>query len=185
MSTLPQIDPDTATGPAAELLADVQKAFGVVPNMMKVMANSPALLKGCLGLSGALAEGVLSAGVRERLALATAQYHGCSYCLSAHTFVGSQIVKVDADELERARHAESNDPHTAALLTLSDRIVRGRGVVEDSVLETARRAGVSDAEIAEVIGNIALNVLTNYFNIVAAVDNEWPVVAAYAHIHAH
>jgi len=185
MSSLPQIDPATATGPAAELLANVQKAFGVVPNMMKVMANSPALLKGCLGLSGALAEGVLAADVRERLALATAEYHGCSYCLSAHTFVGSQILKVDADELERARHAESNDPHMAALLALSDAIVRGRGAVADSVLETARAAGVSNAEIAEVIGNIALNVLTNYFNIVAAVDNEWPVVPAHTHAHSH
>jgi uncharacterized peroxidase-related enzyme len=178
MPTLSQVDPTTASGPAAALLAGVQKAFGVVPNMMKVMANSPALLKGCLDLSAALAGGVLPAGVRERLALATAEFHACSYCLSAHTFVAANVVKVPVDELARARWAQSDDPHTEAILTLSDAIVRGRGQVEDATLRAARDAGVSDAEIAEIIGNIALNVLTNYFNIVADVENEWPAVPA-------
>jgi hypothetical protein len=58
MSTLPQIDPATATGPAAEALAETRKALGSVPNMAKAMANSPALLKGWLALSGALGGGV-------------------------------------------------------------------------------------------------------------------------------
>ncbi|WP_306193133.1 hypothetical protein [Streptomyces sp. MK5] len=35
--------------------------------------------------------------------------------------------------------------------------------------------GVTDAEIAEVAGNLALNILTN-FNVLADTDTEWPVV---------
>ncbi|CAM5464851.1 carboxymuconolactone decarboxylase family protein [Streptomyces aurantiogriseus] len=176
MTAFTPIDPATATGKAADLLADVQKTLGRTPNMTKVMANSPALLKGYLALSGALAGGVLPAGVRERLAIATAEYHGCEYCLSAHTYVGANIAKVDAEELTEARHARSSDPHTAALLALSDAIVRGRGTVDDATLQTARDAGAGDAEIGEVIGHLALNVLTNYFNILAKVDNDWPAV---------
>jgi uncharacterized peroxidase-related enzyme len=181
MSTLPQINPAEATGEAATLLAELKKSIGSVPNMAKVMANSPALLKGWMSLSGALAGGVLPAPVRERLSLATAEYNHCTYCLSAHTFLGKNVAKLDRDEIDRARHAESTDPHAAALLTLSDAIARGRGTVGETTLKTARAAGVTDAEIAEVVGNLALNILTNYFNIVADTDNEFPLVTPHQH----
>ncbi|MEU1598523.1 carboxymuconolactone decarboxylase family protein [Streptomyces sp. NPDC005708] len=181
MSTLPEINPAEATGEAAALLAELKKSIGSVPNMAKAMANSPALLKGWMGLSGALAGGVLPGPVRERLSLATAEYNRCSYCLSAHTFLGKNVAKLDGDEIERARHAQSTDSHAAALLALSDAIARGRGTIDETALKTARAAGVTDAEIAEVIGNLALNILTNYFNIVADTDNEFPLVAPHQH----
>ena len=177
MTRIAQIEPENATGAAADLLEQVQKTLGVTPNMTKVMATSPALLKGYLALSGALGSGVIPAPVRERLALATAEVNGCEYCLSAHTYIGANIAKVDADELDRARSAESNDPHTAALLALSDAILQHAGDIDDAVLETARAAGVTDTEIGEVVGHIALNVLTNYLNVLSQVDNDWPVVA--------
>ncbi|MGO4257680.1 carboxymuconolactone decarboxylase family protein [Marmoricola sp. RAF53] len=176
MSRLPQIDPATATGEAAELLDQVQKALGVTPNMTKTMANSPALLKGYLALSGALATGALPTAVRERLALTTAEANGCTYCLSAHTYIGANVAKVDPDELENARFAKSNDEHTQALLQLSNDILHARGAVSDDSIAQARAAGVTDAEIGEVVGHIALNVLTNYFNVLSQVDNDWPVV---------
>ncbi|MET7745079.1 carboxymuconolactone decarboxylase family protein [Streptomyces sp. NPDC005385] len=177
MSTLPQISPGEATGEAAELLADLKKSIGSVPNMAKAMANSPALLKGWMALSGALAGGDLPASVRERLALASAEYNRCTYCLSAHTFLGKNVAKLDAEEIDLARSAQSRDPHVAALLALSDAIARGRGTIDEADLKDARVAGVTDAEIAEVIGNLALNILTNYFNIVAGTDNDFPRVA--------
>jgi uncharacterized peroxidase-related enzyme len=176
MSRIPQIEPATATGAAADLLAQVQKALGVTPNMTKVMATSPALLEGYLALSGALGGGVIPAGVRERLAVATAEANGCGYCLSAHTYIGTNLAKVDAEEMERARSADSRDPHTAALLALSDAILENAGDVDDAALREARARGVTDAEIGEVVGHIALNVLTNYFNVLTQVDNDWPVV---------
>jgi len=46
--------------------------------------------------------------------------------------------------------------------------------------DAARAAGLSDSEIAEVVGNVALNVLTNYFNKAADVDIDFPLVRAAA-----
>ncbi|MGW3177528.1 carboxymuconolactone decarboxylase family protein [Streptomyces sp. NPDC001153] len=153
---------------------------GSVPNLAKVMANSPALVKGWLALSGALSEGVIPAPVRERLAIATAQYNNCEYCLSAHTCIGAHVAEVDAEELERARDAESG-PHIAAPLALSDTIARGHGSTDERQLKARRAAGVADAEMAEVTGNLGLNLLTNYFNLLADTDNAWPVVTPCAH----
>jgi uncharacterized peroxidase-related enzyme len=177
MTAIAPIEPATATGEAAELLAQVQRSLGLTPNMTKVMANSPALLRGYLALAGALGGGVLPAGVREQLAIATAEYNGCAYCLSAHTYIGGKIAKVDAAEVELARTSQSADPHTQALLTLSDAVARGRGHVDETVVAAVRAAGVTDAELGEVVGHLALNVLTNYFNLLAEVENDWPVVA--------
>ncbi|HEX4226885.1 MAG TPA: carboxymuconolactone decarboxylase family protein [Pseudonocardiaceae bacterium] len=178
MSNLPVIEPADATDRAADLLNAARKQLGALPNMLKTMANSPALLETYLTMSGTLATGELPAAVRERLAITIAQYDGCSYCLSAHTYLGGKVAKIDADELERARYAKSDDPHTAAVLALADAIVRTRGHVPAETLSVARMNGVTDAEIAEIVGHVALNVLTNYFNVLADVEIDWPVTVS-------
>ena len=174
---LAPVQPETATGAAKDLLDQVQKTLGLVPEMAKVMANSPTLLKSYLALNGAVATGSIPAAVRERLAIAAAQLNGCEYCLSAHTYIGENIAKVPADELAAARKAQSSDPHVQALLELSNAIASSAGDVPAENIAKARAAGVTDKEIGEVVANIALNTLTNYFNILAGVENDWPVVA--------
>jgi uncharacterized peroxidase-related enzyme len=176
MSRPAAIDPDSATGEAADLLARTQRSLGLTPNMAKVMANSPALLKGYLDLNAALARGGLDAGVRERIAITVAGNNGCTYCLSAHTYLAEQVAKVSPEEAERAQQARSSEPHTQAVLALAEAIVRTRGDVDDQTLAAARTAGLSDAEIAETVGHVAINVLTNYFNNLARTDIDWPDV---------
>src|SRR6202007_1484907 len=141
MTHFAPVDPDTATGKAAELLTQVQKSLGQTPNMTKVMANSPALLKSYLALSGAVAGGRVPAAVRERLAISTAQLNGCEHCLSAHTTTGANMAKVDPAELDSARKGQSDDPHVAALLKLSNDIAENAGDVDDADGQAAREAG--------------------------------------------
>lgn len=43
-----------------------------------------------------------------------------------------------------------------------------------------RAAGFSDAEILDIVGHVALNVLTNFYNNVAKTEIDFPVVAAEA-----
>lgn len=175
-ANLPLIDPATATGPAAELLAAVQQSLGVTPNMTKAMANSPALLEGYLGLNGALSGGVLSPAVRELIALAIAQANSCAYCLSAHSYLAEKVAHVPAEDAAAARNATSSDPKTAALLALATTVNDQRGSIDADIVDAARAAGVTDEEIAETIGHVALNVLTNYFNKTAGVEIDFPIV---------
>lgn len=176
MSRLPLVQPGTASGKAADLLAGVQKALGVTPNMTKAMANSPAVLKAYLEFSGALSGGMLPAAVRERIALVVAQENGCDYCLSAHTYIGTNLAGLTAEEAGAARHGNASDAKAQAALTLAVALVRTRGDLEDTDLKAAREAGLSDGEIAEVVGHVALNVFTNYFNKTAQTEIDWPLV---------
>lgn len=178
MSNLPLLDPDTAEGPLSELFSEAKAKLGGVPNMARAMANSPAVLRGYLGLSDQLARGQLRPAIREQIALAIARRNGCDYCMSAHSFVAEQVVHLQPDAIVAARDATSADARTEAILHLAVAINDERGGITPTQLADARRSGLSDAEISEIVANVALNVLTNYFNKVADTDIDFPYAAA-------
>ena len=168
------------SSPAASqpLLEAVQRQLGVVPNLFRLVGNSPAALEGYLGLSGALGKGALEPRTRERLALTVAALNDCSYCLSAHTYLGKHVAKLDDRELDENRHGRSSDAKAEAALTFAARVVEQRGHVSGSELEAVKAAGYTDAEVIEIVLHVALNTLTNYVNSVAATDIDFPVVQA-------
>ncbi len=176
MSRIAPIDPATATGKAHTLLSAVQSKLGLVPNMTRVMANSPAVLEGYLGLSGSLSGGSLKPKVREALALVVAQDNECNYCLSAHTAIG-KMVGLTPEEITRSRHGQSSDEHVTAALHFARRVLVTRGAISHDELSAIRAAGFSDGDIAEIIAHVALNVLTNYFNKATDVDIDFPPVS--------
>ena len=173
MSRLPLIDPAIATGPAKSLLDAVGKKLGLVPNMTRAMANSPAVLQAYLDFGAALGGAKLNARVRELIALAVGEVNGCPYCLAAHTAIGGSL-GLSREDLLAARQAASGDARTAGLLAFARALVLQRGLVSDADLRAVRAAGVSDAEIAEVVAVVALNVLTNWFNHVAQTPVDFP-----------
>ncbi|MFG3408714.1 carboxymuconolactone decarboxylase family protein [Streptomyces sp. NPDC048142] len=177
MPALHTVEPEIATGEAAALFTATHQTLGVVPNLARVMANSPAVLKGYLAAVTALStEGTLSADVGESIALLVAQENGSDYCLSVHTFRGARTARLSAAEATRARRGEADSPWTAAVLELAAATVRDRGTLADEQLTAARRAGLSDGQIVEVIAHVALNVFTNYLATAARVDIDWPLV---------
>jgi uncharacterized peroxidase-related enzyme len=170
------VDPANAQGKAKDLLAAVQAKLGMTPNMMRTMAQSPAVLEGYLSLSGALAHGALPGSVREQIALAVGQTNACEYCVSAHSVLG-KMAGLKPDQILAARHGQASDGKASAAITLANEIVDRRGDVSDTQLAAARDAGLNDAELAEVVAHVALNVLTNYFNRVARTEVDFPKVA--------
>jgi uncharacterized peroxidase-related enzyme len=175
MTRIAAVEPAEASPKAQELLAAVKAKIGMTPNLMKTMAQSGAVLEGYLGLSGALGGGVLSARLREQIALAVGQANSCQYCLSAHSAVG-KMVGLTPEEIAASRRATSSDARTAAALRFVQDLVVHKGMVEDSALRVLREADYSDAEIVEIIANVALNIFTNYFNHVAGTEVDFPKV---------
>ncbi|WP_182868268.1 carboxymuconolactone decarboxylase family protein [Rhodopirellula sp. JC639] len=173
MARINPLNPAEATGTAKELLGGVQSKLGMIPNMMSTMAHAPAVLDAYLKFSGALAGGGLSAKHRELIALAVGQASGCDYCLSAHTAIG-KMVGLSADEVRNARLATAADAKSDAIVKLAVQLVETRGRVSDDQVAAARQAGLTGGEIAEVVANTALNLLTNYFNHVAETEIDFP-----------
>ena len=159
------------------MLAAVKSQLGVVPNLFRLVGNSPAALEGHLGLNGALGK-TLDLKLRERIALAVAQVNGCDYCLSAHSYIGANMAKLDAAEMTANRHGHSSDPRAEAAVSFARKVAETRGQVSDQDLALVKQAGFNDAQIVEIVVNVALNFLTNMINNVARTDIDFPVVEA-------
>ena len=158
-------------------LKAVEKQLGVVPNLFRVVANSPAALTGYLQLSAASAQGALDAATRERIALVVAELNGCGYCLSAHTYLGRNVAKLDDAEITANRHGASNDPKADAAVRFAAAVVRQRGQVSHEQVQAVHAAGYSDAQILDILLAVALNTFTNYVNEVAQTEIDFPAVA--------
>jgi uncharacterized peroxidase-related enzyme len=179
MSRLP-IPANIESAPPAShaLLAAVQKQLGLVPNLFRMVSTSPAALEGYLGLMGALAKGALPAPTRERIALAVAEINGCTYCLSAHSYLGKHVAHLDDAEMAANRDGHSTDAHADAAVRFAAQVTRTRGQIGPEDIRALKAAGYDDAQLIEIVLHVALNVWTNYINLIADTEVDFPVVAA-------
>ena len=168
---------EDAPSKSQPLLDAVEKQLGVVPNLFRLVGNSPAALEGYLGLNGALGR-TLDAKTRERIALAIAQANGCDYCLSAHSYLGLNLAKIDETEIALNRAGHSGDAKADAAVVFARKVLDARGKVSDADIAAVRLAGFSEAQVIEITAAVALNVLTNYINNVAETDIDFRVVLA-------
>ena len=159
------------------ILEAVHKQLGVVPNMYRLMAQSPATLAGFTSNNTALAR-TLDVRTRERIALAVAQVNGCDYCLSAHSYLALNLAKIMPDEVALNRKGKSGDAKASAAVGFAAKVVRERGHVTVADLKEVRDAGFSDGQIVEILAVIAENIFTNLLNVVAETDIDFPVVRA-------
>jgi uncharacterized peroxidase-related enzyme len=167
-------DAPEATRPT---LDGIQKALGFVPNIFRLVANSPAALAAFTGLQGGLSR-TLDVKTRERIALAVAEVNGCDYCLSAHTYIGLNLAKISPEEIALNRKGASADARANAAVGFAAKVAQVRGHVSDADIATVRAAGFSDAEIVEIVALVVENTFTNYLNEVARTDIDFPAVAA-------
>ncbi|MBI2509238.1 MAG: peroxidase-related enzyme [Betaproteobacteria bacterium] len=175
MSRINLITTENANAEQKALLDAIQSQLGMVPNFLKVFANSPAALRAFLGLHGIAGEGSLDARTRERIALALAQQNACQYCVSAHTAIGRKA-GLGAAEIEANRAGTSSDAKAAAAVTFAKALAEHNGEVTTAEILAVRNAGYSDAEIVEIITHVGMNVLTNILGKASRVEIDFPKV---------
>lgn len=165
---------------AQATLNAVKAQLGVVPNLFRLIANSPVALDGFVSLNGALAKGSLSPATRERISLAVAEINGCEYCLAAHSYLGANLAKLTNAEIEANRRGTSTDAKADAAVRFAANITNQRGHVSGDAVNKVKSAGYTDAEIVEIVSLVALNTLTNYINSVLDTEIDFPQVAPLA-----
>ena len=167
----PVVSSDVADTKVAATLSQLKASRGTVPNLFATMANVPVALDGYLSLSKVLSRGRVSARQREIVALIVAQENECRYCLSAHTVLAKNAGVSEAEAL-KARRGDGEGPFERALSSFAKSVVRQRGHVLDKDIEQARKAGIDDGLMMEVVANT----FTNYVNEVAETEIDFPLV---------
>lgn len=179
MSQIEHIADDAASPQVAAIFHGAQAAMGKVPNLLRVMAQAPAVLDIYWSSRAALGQGTLPAPVRERIAIAIAAANGCDYCLSAHSGAG-RAAGLSPDALADAQRGRAEDPHVAAILALALAVNASHGATDPAMLARARAAGLSDAEVLETLAHVAVNVLTNSINNMVQTTLDFPRTARVA-----
>lgn len=175
MSRINVVEFATANAEQKALMDAIHSQLGMVPNFLKVFANSPVALKAFLGLHGVANEGHLSPLTRERIALALAQQNSCEYCLSAHTAIGRKT-GLSNEEMAANRNGSSEDAKAAVAVKLARSLAAHNGEITTGELVEARQAGYTDAEIVEIITHVGMNVLTNILGKASRVEIDFPKV---------
>jgi uncharacterized peroxidase-related enzyme len=175
MSRITVITNETANAEQQALLDAIQAKLGMVPNFLKILANSPAALRAFLGLHGIANEGSLTPQTRERIALAVAQQNSCEYCVSAHTAIGRKAGLTNA-EIAANRAGTSQEDKAAVAVKFARALVENSGEVTTADITEARDAGYSDAEIVEIITHVGMNILTNMIGKASRVEIDFPKV---------
>lgn len=175
MTRINLVDPASASQTVKPTLDQIKGAFGVVPNMFKAVANSPAALASMWGSFGALGSGTIGAKLGEQIAVAVADRNACNYCLAAHTALG-QKAGASAAEMSAAQIGQSDDPKTAAALSFALKVVETRGQITTADVQVLRSVGFDDSAIVEILAHVALNLFTNYVNVAFDVPVDFPGV---------
>ena len=175
MSRINVVNREAANAEQAQLLDAIESQLGMVPNFLKVFANSPAALKAFLGLHEISSQGSLEPPTRERIALALAQQNACDYCVSAHTAIGRKA-GLSNSEIAANRAGTSEDTKAAAAVKFAAVLAGHSGEVTTAEILAVRNAGYGDAEIVEIITHVGLNILSNIIGKASRVEIDFPKV---------
>ena len=168
---IPPIAAGAAQGKARELLDELAARGGEPGPMVRAMANAPAILRGYLDLNRAMKRSHIDRRIVERINLAVHEWLGCDYCLAAHTAAARQLGLRESD-IELARQGTATDPKVAAMVAFGQQVLAAPGEVSDEQVADLRAHGYTDEQIAEVVGHVALQLLTGGFNLVAGIHVE-------------
>jgi len=160
-------------GESAPMLDAANKAYGFVPNMLAIMAESPQLLEGYMTLAGIFDKTSLSETERQIILMTNNRMNGCTYCMAAHTTI-SQMKGVPEDVIDSLRNATPiADTKLETLRTFAEKVNTSRGWPEESDIQALFAAGYDKRTVLEVVLGTGLKVLSNYTNHISGtpVDN--------------
>ncbi|QSB29226.1 carboxymuconolactone decarboxylase family protein [Flavobacterium sp. CLA17] len=178
MKRIQALDPQKAEGEIKNLFDTVEQQLGMVPNMMRVMGNSPAVLNSYLLSCKALKESSIGFTLSEQIALTVAHVNGCDYCLTSHTFISSVILKIDPKTIELARKGESCKSKSQSVLEFVINLMQNKGKPSDAHLQALQKEGFDDRQITEIIAHTAFEIFTNFIANASQVAIDFPDITS-------
>jgi len=175
MSRLTPIQTNGASSELKRSLKNNHLKLDEAPRFLQVMANSPVSLRAYIRADAALVGGQLTPRQRQQVALAVAEINVSSYSLSAH-YEACKSLGLTHQEMQLARNATAADPKSEAMLRFTQAVVLQRGEISDDDFQALGKTGFTDAQIVEIVANIAVNIFANYFNSVAKTEVDFPLL---------
>ena len=169
----------TESAPPASraLLEGSLKAYGFIPNLHAVMAESPEHLDAYQKLHELFQHTSLSVAERNVVWLTINVEHDCHYCVPAHTAIAKRqgLDEATIAALRAARPLP--EPRLEALRQFTLKLVRQRGAVAQQDIEQFLAAGFTRRNVLDILVGLAQKVMSNYVNHLAATPVDAPFAA--------
>lgn len=170
-----------ASAPEASrpILEQLQRQLGFVPNLMAVLAHSPAVLKAYKGVEAASAESSFNNKERQIILLTASVVNACRYCVASHSTVLKSLFRGDESVAHDIRDGQPlKDAKLNALVNFTREMVAERGFVSESTKQAFLQAGYTEVQMIEVVIGLAQKTISNY------VDHLFPAPIDEAFQHA-
>lgn len=174
MSTFKIYNLETAPEGSKPLLEKSVKAFGMIPNLHGVLAESPQALEAYQNLHKWFSETSFNAEELTVVWQTINVENACHYCVPAHTAIAG-MMKVDSGITESLRNdTPLADKKLQTLKDLTLSLVRNRGHVSQEELDTFFAAGYAQQQVLEIVLGIAQKTISNYTNHLAKTPVDAP-----------
>lgn len=156
---------ETAPEASKPLLENSIKAFGRLPSLHAVMAESPGLLEGYQRLHKAAIEATAFDPTERTVVWMTVNvYHRCHYCVPAHTGIAKRE-KIDDAVIEALRNETPlPDPRLEALRAFTLAVLESRGRPSADQMADFEAAGYGRRAVLDIVMIVAQKVMSNYTN---------------------
>lgn len=155
---------DTAPEDSKETLGKLEGAYGFIPNLGGIMAESPSMLKSLFALAMNFTQSSLNPVEQQLVLITTSAINGCSYCVASHSMAAKKA-KMDEDTLENVRTGQPvSDEKLEALRKFTAKVVENRGWLDDGDVEDFMSAGYNKQNMLDVMVGVTMKTLTNYTN---------------------
>lgn len=164
MTTFPVHTLDSAPEASKNLLEQTQKNFGFIPNLIAVMATSPAITEAYLTVADIFAKSSLSPTEQQIVLLTVSHYHECCYCMAAHTAIAG-MQNVEQDVVQAIRNGNAiTDNKLEALRQFTWLVIENRGGLSDEGVQAFIDAGYDQTHMLDVLVGVAQKTLSNFTN---------------------
>lgn len=156
---------DTAPEALKPVFDQVKQAYGFIPNLYGIFANSPVALHTYLNVLDLLAKhSALDAQEQQLVMLAVSAENRCDYCVAAHSAVAA-MAKVPADQIKAVRENQAlSDPKRTALVRFARKTIEHRGWTPPADIEAFLAAGYTQQHVLDILSIAAIKTLSNYTN---------------------
>jgi alkylhydroperoxidase/carboxymuconolactone decarboxylase family protein YurZ len=176
MAVMQLVDTSKLTGKSQELLAGYETKHGMVPNVLKQMANSPVALEAFLSSRDIMAKGVLDPKMRLLIGILVAETYSCAYMLSARV-AQAKAAGMSDEEIKSGKEQSSKDPKFDRGLQFVRNLILRHGELPATEMAELKTAGFSEGEIVEMIAQTSADMQVYYMVQIANPASDFPSVA--------
>ena len=145
-----------------QTLAEIEKDFGFVPNLLQEMSKSPAAPLVYTKTEAIMHHAYLTQQEQQVVQLVVSLFNECHYCSSMHSKF-SEVNGVSHEDVLAIRRGEApKDKHVADLVWVTNTILNKRGHLSDTDLEKVETMGIDRARLYEILAHIGRKMIANY-----------------------